>query len=199
MKRLVLIILFLGSLQIGHGQNSSNLELVDIFNMEYVSDPQISPDGSQVLYVRNFKDVMTDKNLSNIWLINSDGSKNRPITTGNQNDNYPRWSHDGQKIIFKSNREDERMKLYLMWIDTKEMAPLTNTPKAPGHISWSPDDRSLAFTMFVPKKEESIIKMPKKPVVIVRNIDRARIKLNVPVAYLMSVCTKKMMLVKKPK
>ena len=146
MKRLVLIILFLGSLQIGHGQNSSNLELVDIFNMEYVSDPQISPDGSQVLYVRNFKDVMTDKNLSNIWLINSDGSKNRPITTGNQNDNYPRWSHDGQKIIFKSNREDERMKLYLMWIDTKEMAPLTNTPKAPGHISWSPDARSLAFS-----------------------------------------------------
>lgn len=146
-----------------YGQTTSNLELTDIYNMEFVSDPQISPDGSKILYVRNFKDIMTDKNLSNIWVINFDGSNNRPITTGNQNDQYPRWSHDGKKIIFKSNRDDERTKLYLMWMDTKEVAPLTNTPKVPGQISWSPDDRYLAFTMFVPKKEESIVKMPPKP------------------------------------
>jgi len=50
-----------------------------------------------------------------------------------------------------------------MWIDSKEIAPLTNTPKAPGAVSWSPDDRYLAFTMFVPKEEQSIIKMPAKP------------------------------------
>jgi Tol biopolymer transport system component len=145
------------------GQTKTNLELTDIFNMEYVSDPQISPDGNQILYVRNFKDIMTDKNLSNIWLVNSDGSKNRPITTGNQNDFYPRWSHTGDKIIFKSNRQDARMKLFVMWMDSKEIAPLTNTPKAPGAVSWSPNDRYLAFTMFVPKKEESIVKMPAKP------------------------------------
>ena len=107
-------------------QVSSNLELTDIFNMEYVSDPQISPDGSKIIYVRNFKDIMTDKNLSNLWIINYDGSQNRPLTTGNQNDYYPRWSHDGKKIIFKSNKEDSKMKLYLMWMDTKEIAPLTN-------------------------------------------------------------------------
>ena len=163
MKKQLLLILFLGCLPFVKGQTKTNLELVDIFNMEFVSDPQISPDGNQILYVRNFKDVMTDKNLSNIWMVNSDGSKNRPITSGNQNDTYPRWSHDGQKIIFKSNRQDDRMKLFLMWIDSKETTPLTNTPKAPGQVSWSPDDRYLAFTMFVPKKEESIIKMPPKP------------------------------------
>ena len=144
-------------------QEKSNLSLIDIFNMEFVSDPQISPDGSQVLYVRNFKDVMTDKNLSNIWLVNFDGSNNRPITTGNHNDFHPRWSHDGKKIIFKSNMTDKRMKLYLMWMDTKEIVPLTNTPKAPSQVAWSNDDRYLAFNMFVPKDEPSIIKMPAKP------------------------------------
>jgi acylaminoacyl-peptidase len=144
-------------------QVSSNLELTDIFNMEFVSDPQISPDGSKIIYVRNFKDIMTDKNLSNLWIINADGSQNRPLTTGNHNDFYPRWSHDGKKIIFKSNMSDEKMKLYMMWMATKETVPLTNTPKAPGAVSWSHDDRYVAFTMFVPESEESIVKMPAKP------------------------------------
>ena len=144
-------------------QNESLLELTDIFDMEFVSDPQISPDGNKIIYVRNFKDIMTDKNLSNLWIINYDGSQNRPLTTGNQNDFYPRWSHDGKKIIFKSNKADNRMKLYMMWLDTKETAPLTNTPKAPGAVSWSHDDRYLAFTMFVSEAEESIVKLPTKP------------------------------------
>jgi acylaminoacyl-peptidase len=131
--------------------------------MEYVSDPQISDDGSKIIYVRNFKDVMTDKNLSNIWMVNFDGSHNRPLTVGNQNDYYPRWSHDGKKIIFKSNKEDHKMKLYMMWLDTKEMVALTNTPKAPGQVAWSYNDRFLAFNMFVPQQSKSFIKLPTKP------------------------------------
>ena len=163
MKKLVFVLIYTAGLCTTLGQSKSNLELLDIFNMEFISEPQISPDGNQILYIRNFKDVMTDKNLSNIWMVNADGSKNRPITTGNHNDSHPRWSNDGKKIIFKSNREDDRTKLYLMWMDTKEMVPLTNTPKAPGQVSWSPDDRYLAFTMFVPKENKSIIELPPKP------------------------------------
>ena len=114
---------------LGYGQVKSNLELLDIFNMEFVSDPQISPDGSKIIYVRNFKDVMTDRNLSNLWIMNFDGSNHRPLTTGNQNDFAPKWSHDGKKIVFKSNMADNKMKLYLMWLDTKEIMALTNTPQ----------------------------------------------------------------------
>ena len=163
MKHCIGIIAFLLCVTTVSAQTKTNLELTDIFDYEFVSDPQISPDGSKIIYVRNFKDIMTDKNLSNLWIVNFDGSQNRPLTTGNHNDYYPRWSHDGKKIIFKSNRADDKMKLYLMWLDTKETAPLTNTPKAPGAVSWSHDDRYLAFTMFVPKKDESLIKMPAKP------------------------------------
>jgi len=131
--------------------------------MEFVSDPQISPDGSKIIYVRNFKDIMTDKNLSNLWIVNFDGSQNRPLTTGNQNDFSPRWSHDGNKILFKSNMQDDKIKLFMMWMDTKEYVALTNTTASPGGVSWSHDDKHLAFTMFVPKKSESIIKLPPKP------------------------------------
>ena len=154
-------LLFLSVVSVG--QIQTNLELIDIFSMEYVSDPQISPDGSKIVYVRNFKDVMKDRNLSNLWIINFDGSNNRPLTTGNSNDFNPRWSHNGEKIIFKSNRSDDKMKLYMMWMDTKEMVALTNTPNSPSNIAWSTEDSSLAFTMFVPKMGNSIIKLPAKP------------------------------------
>lgn len=155
------IVFFISAIALG--QQKTNLELTDIFNMEFVSDPQISPDGSKIIYVRNFKDIMTDKNLSNLWIVNFDGSQNRPLTTGNQNDLSPRWSHDGNKIVFKSNMQDDKMKLFMMWMDTKEYVALTNTTASPGGVSWSHDDNHLAFTMFVPKKTESIIKLPPKP------------------------------------
>ncbi|MFT7381484.1 MAG: dipeptidyl aminopeptidase/acylaminoacyl peptidase, partial [Roseivirga sp.] len=74
-------------------QVSNQLEMLDIFNLEYVSDPQISPNGQKIIYVRNFSDIMTDRNLSNLWIANFDGSQNRPLMTGEQNDRSPRWSH----------------------------------------------------------------------------------------------------------
>ena len=163
MRKISLVLGMLFAFFLSHAQEKSNLRIIDIFNMEFISDPQISPDGSQILYVRNFKDIMTDRNLSNIWAINSDGSNNRPVTTGNQNDSYPRWSNDGKKIIFKSNRSDDRVKLFLMQMDTKETVALTNGPNAPNNVSWSPDDTFLAFNMFVPKEQKSIIKLPPKP------------------------------------
>ncbi|WP_086476987.1 S9 family peptidase [Arenibacter amylolyticus] len=164
MKHLFVTITFLLAITTSsYAQIQSNLELTDIFNMEFVSDPQISPDGTKVIYVRNFKDIMTDKNLSNLWMINFDGSNNRPLTTGNHNDTYPRWSHDGKKIIFKSNRADDKTKLYMMWLDTREYVAITNSTEVPRDVAWSYDDKHLAFNMFVPKKRESIIKMPHKP------------------------------------
>lgn len=159
----ILLLFFLLTAAFSYGQSESNLQLTDIFSLEYVSDPQISPDGTRIIYVRNFKDIMTDKNLSNLWIVNFDGSKNRPLTTGNQNDSHPRWSHKGDRIIYKSNKEDDKTKLYMMWMDTRETVALTNSEEVPQNISWSHDDRYLAFNMFVPYKSESLIHMPDKP------------------------------------
>lgn len=144
-------------------QQKSRLELLDLFNLEYVSDPQISPDGQHILYVRNFKDVMADKNLSNIWMVNADGTRNRPLTTGNQSDANPRWSPDGEKISFTSNMQDEKTRLYLMWLDTRQLVAHTNTQETPKSIAWSKDSRHLAFSMFVPFGKDSPIKLPEKP------------------------------------
>lgn len=163
MKKISVLFVLLFSFLLSQSQNQTELQLTDIFDYEYVSDPQISPDGKKIIYVRNFKDIMTDRNLSNLWIVNSDGTRNRPLTSGNQNDFAPRWSPDGSKIIFSSNMQDDKMKLYLMWLDTREAFPLTNTPQSPGNISWSNDGKKIAFTMFVPAKADSFIKLPSKP------------------------------------
>jgi len=143
-------------------QLNDKLELTDIYNLEFVSDPRISADGSKIIYVRNFKNIMTDKNLSNLWIINFDGSENRPITTGNQNDFNPSWSKDGKRIVYKSDK-DGSQQVYLRWLDSGAETKITNSPESVSNISWSPDNTLLAFNMFVPQKSESIIKMPEKP------------------------------------
>ena len=144
-------------------QEKTNLELKDLFDMEYISDPQISPDGSQIVFIRNFKDIMTDRDYSNIWISNPDGTRVRQLTRGNQRDYAPRWSNDGKKLAFLSNQDDERVKLFLMHLDTRETVALTNTSTPPGAVSWSPDDKQLAFTQFVSESKKSLLNIPTKP------------------------------------
>jgi acylaminoacyl-peptidase len=137
------------------------LTLLDIYEMEFVSDPQISPDGSRILYVRNYKDVMTDKNLSNIWIIDFDGSNNQPVTTGNQTDNNPRWlSND--KILFKSNKSGHSH-VYQFWLNSRAEQQITNLKNDVRNIVVSPDGTQLAFNMFVDHVKQQVIKMPAKP------------------------------------
>ncbi|MFT5478287.1 MAG: dipeptidyl aminopeptidase/acylaminoacyl peptidase, partial [Planctomycetota bacterium] len=68
------------------------LELLDVFELEYASDPRISPDGSRVVYVRNSKDVMKDRNVRNLWIVGAGGDGHRPLTMGNSSHSSPRWS-----------------------------------------------------------------------------------------------------------
>ncbi len=144
------------------GQISKTFDPIDIFEIEYASDPQISPSGDKVLYLRNFKDIMTDRNLSNIWMVNFDGSASRPITTGNKNDFSPRWSNSGDRFIYKSN-VDGSTQLYLYNINTSSTQKLTNMQSSIGNVIWSDDDRYLLFTSFVEKTDNKLIQMPKKP------------------------------------
>ena len=160
---LVSILLLALTLSTTQAKETNKLELLDVFNLEYVSDPQISPDGEKIVYVRNFKDVMTDKNHSNLWIINFNGTNNRPLTTGNHSARSARWSNDGKKIVYLSNHTDDKAKLYLMWMDSKQSVALTNTQVAPSQVSWSHDDKHLVFTQFVAKSKPSLIKMPAKP------------------------------------
>ena len=145
---------------------SNKLTVNDVFNLELATDPRISPDGRRIIYVRQFADIMTDKRCSNLWIINFDGTDQRPLTTGNFSDTNPRWSPDGKQIIFISNRDQtpgSTPQIYRRWMDTGETAKITNLTQTPSGIAWSPDGKWISFTMHVPEAPASIIKMPTQP------------------------------------
>ena len=145
-----------------YAQLSKKFEPIDVFDIEYVSSPEISPQGDKVLFQRNFKDVMTDKNLSNLWIVNFDGSDMRPITTGNFNSFSPKWSNSGKMFTYKSN-EEGRTQLYLFNLENNSVQKLTNMQSSIGSVEWSSDDKYLLFNSFVERTEGKLIKMPKKP------------------------------------
>jgi len=138
------------------------LQLMDYFNMEYVSDPQISPDGKLIVYQRNFADVMTDTFYSNLWIVKSDGSDHRPLTTGKVHDGSARWSPDGKRLAYVSTR-DGLPQIFMRWMDTGQEAAITNLITPPMGLSWSPDGKWLAFGTLVPATPLTVGTMPAAP------------------------------------
>lgn len=159
MNKILLPLLILSFASV-HAQDK--LDYMDVFQLEWISDPQISADGQKIIYARNYNDVMADQSYSNLWTVNFDGSDNRPLTTGNRNDFSPRWSPDGKKILYKSNKNGS-VQLYLRWLDNGAEAKLTNLKKSIGNAQWSPDGKQIAFNSFVEEKPTPLVTLPSPP------------------------------------
>ncbi len=110
----------------------SPFEPMDVFQLEYAADPQISPDGSQVVYIRTSMDIMRDRKRSELWIIGADGSDHRRLGEGGS----PRWSPDGTRIAYTAGGQ-----IHLRWMDTGETATLTQVTESPSGLRWSPDGR----------------------------------------------------------
>lgn len=158
----VLLCIFLSPLSFATERDDERFRPADVFELEWASDPRISPDGGRVVYVRNFMDIMKDVRRSNLWIVDADGSNHRPLTTGNSNDSSPRWSPDGTRVAFLSS-SDGSTQLYVRWMDTGVTAKLTNLTSSPSGLTWSPDGTQLAFSMLVPDEPEPFVSMPSKP------------------------------------
>ena len=138
------------------------LSAADVFQLEFASDPQISPDGSQIAYVRNAVDIMTDKVRSQLWLVDDQGREQRPLTDWKVDASSPRWSPDGKRLAYAA-KGDKVTQLFVYWIDGGQTARLTNLTEPPGEMVWSPDGRQLAFSMLMHEKRKPYVQLPEKP------------------------------------
>ncbi|MBT8400990.1 MAG: S9 family peptidase [Rhodothermia bacterium] len=135
----------------------------DVFQLEWATEPQISPDGRYVVYVRNGMDIMNDRRQRRLWIIATDGTGHRKLTLHEGNESSPRWSPDGTRVVYVRGTE-AGAEIYVQWMDTGQTARLTQLERSPSGLSWSPDGTRLAFSMLVPKDEPKLdVKMPSPP------------------------------------
>ena len=99
-------------------QSQNRFENLDVFELQYARDPQISPDGNYILYVRTEMDIMKDGRSSSIWILNADGSNHQKLTSSPRNESNPRWSPDSKKISFISSSDDDNgSEIFIYWVD----------------------------------------------------------------------------------
>jgi acylaminoacyl-peptidase len=142
---------------------SLRFDAAQVFDLQWASDPQISPDGRRVVYQRHFMDIVQDRMRSTLWIVGVDGTDHRPLTSGNRSDHSPRWSPDGRRLAYVSADDNRHAQIFVRWMDTGQTAQVTSLLQAPRGITWSPDGRLLAFTLFVPDKPVPFASMPDKP------------------------------------
>ncbi|MDX1326703.1 MAG: DPP IV N-terminal domain-containing protein, partial [Arenibacter sp.] len=156
-----LLFLLIPILSFGQSQEKV-FSYLDVFDLEYVSDPQISPQGDWIVYRRMGFDIMEDKAVGNLWMVKPDGSQHQKITSREVNESSPVWSPKGDRLAFISATE-EGSEIYMYWTGSGKLAKISQLPFSPSSLTWSPQGDQLAFSMHVDKPAPVAAKIPKKP------------------------------------
>jgi dipeptidyl aminopeptidase/acylaminoacyl peptidase len=131
------------------------MTILDLMAVPSVGDPQISPDGTRLLYVKSEADWGENETVSHIFRVNSDGSGTIQLTYGKEGQSSPRWSPDGHHVAFTANRTDaEGTQIYLLSAGGGEARRITSHGTSVSSIAWSPDGSSLYFLASDPLSEE---------------------------------------------
>src|SRR5512135_1374090 len=112
---------------------SDTLLTVDHYlDWEQVNDPQLSPDGSQLIYTRSWVNRLEDKWESALWIMGADGSRNRFLTKGSN----ARWSPDGKRIAYFAEGEPKGTQVFVRWLDTEGATQITHLTESPSDLRW---------------------------------------------------------------
>jgi Tol biopolymer transport system component len=127
-----------------------------LYDLQIVTDPQISPDGNHIVFNVQRVDRENEKKYRNLWIVATDSGEARQFTYGDQIDRHPRWSPNGQEIAFISNRQDEKQEqIYIIPFFGGEARPLTELKGSFGGFEWSPGGGTLVL-QFRSKDAEAI-------------------------------------------
>jgi dipeptidyl aminopeptidase/acylaminoacyl peptidase len=122
----------------------------DLFKFTWIADPQISPDGSAVAFVRVTVNEKDDKYETSLFAVPASGAEPPRRLTSGSRDTAPRWAPDGKQIAFvRAVEKDGKVQpaqIHLLHMDGGEARPLTEIATGAANPVWSPDGKALAFT-----------------------------------------------------
>ncbi len=117
----------------------------DLNRIHYVQDPQISPDGRFVAFVKVTPDPLEKSYKRNIWLLPLPHGEAFQLTRGDK-DGQPRWSPDSSQLAFVSGRGDKPQIFLLPTAapggEARALTAIENGAHSP---DWSPDGARIAF------------------------------------------------------
>jgi dipeptidyl aminopeptidase/acylaminoacyl peptidase len=150
------------------------LKIDDLNQLVRVGDPQVSPDGKQIVYTVSRVDTEDDKSVSELWMVDWDGSNNIQLTYGTESASSPEWSPDGRYLAFTSSRPGKAKGSQVWVLDRRggEARQVTDVKQDLSDYRWSPDAKQLLLTLREKNEPESDDKnakpKPPKPIVIDR-------------------------------
>ncbi|UCE42646.1 MAG: S9 family peptidase [Candidatus Aminicenantes bacterium] len=118
----------------------------DLMRIKNIHDVQISPDGTQVLYVISEPDVENNRYDRDVWLAQTDGQKAFKLASSPQRDDNPLWSPDGKTVAFISDRGGSNQ-IWLISPSGGEALQLSDVHGGIGSFYWSPDSKKIAFLL----------------------------------------------------
>jgi dipeptidyl aminopeptidase/acylaminoacyl peptidase len=127
----------------------------DMVAMDRISDPQVSPNGKQVVFVVRQTDLEANRGRTDLWLVSTEGTGLRRLTSHPESDANPRWAPDNRSVWFVSSRSGSSQ-VWRIRIDGGEAEQVTDEPLDVGNLVVSPDGSRLAFTMDVFPEAESV-------------------------------------------
>jgi dipeptidyl aminopeptidase/acylaminoacyl peptidase len=141
--------LFLGSISL-FAQTPAKRLLTpdDIYRVQQVRGPQVSPDGQWIAYSVTSVDRDADKRRTSLWMVNWEGTQDLQLTYGPNSDNSPRWSPDGKYLSFLSAPADGTTQIWLLDRRGGAARQLTSIKgKDIGSYEWSPDSKRILLVM----------------------------------------------------
>ena len=132
------------------GQEKRLITEKDIMKFVWIADPQISPDGAQVVFTRVTINEAKDTYETNLWIVPASGSEVPRRLTSGASDSTPRWSPDGRTIAFVRSAERDGKtqppQIFTLALEGGEAHAITDLPKGAGGPVWSPDGKRIAFS-----------------------------------------------------